>query len=139
LDSDDREVISQFRARHGTVGGELAGTRMLLLHHRGAKSGAERVTPLAWWPAGDGSVAVLASNFGAPRHPGWYYNVVANPDTTIEIGPDTLRVRASVANVDERRVLLSGITAETPSVIAAIGNTSREIPLVVLQLVKRGN
>jgi deazaflavin-dependent oxidoreductase (nitroreductase family) len=106
LDSYNREVIAEFRARHGTVGGALAGTRMLLLHHRGAKSGAERVTPLAWWPAGDSAVAVLASNFGASRHSGWYQNLVANPDTTVEIGRDTWRARARVADAEERRVLL---------------------------------
>jgi deazaflavin-dependent oxidoreductase (nitroreductase family) len=137
LDSDDSGVIAEFRARHGTVGGGLAGTRMLLLHHRGAKSGTERVTPLAWWPTGDGAVAVLASNFGAPRHPGWYHNLVANPDATVEIGHDTWQARARVANPDERRAELGRIAAATPSVTAAIRNTSREIPLVVLQLVNR--
>jgi deazaflavin-dependent oxidoreductase (nitroreductase family) len=134
LESRDREVIGEFRARQGTVGGALATTRMLLLHHQGAKSGAERVTPLAWWPAGDGAVAVFASNYGAPRHPGWYHNLVANPDTTVEIGHDTWPARARVANPDERRLLLGRITAETPSVTAAIRNTRREIPLVVLEL-----
>jgi deazaflavin-dependent oxidoreductase (nitroreductase family) len=133
VDSDNRRLIADFRARHGTVGGTPAGTRMLLLHHRGAKSGAERVTPLAWWPAGDGAVAVLASNYGAPRHPDWYHNLVANPEATVEIGHDTWQVRARVASPDERRVMLDRITAETPSVIAAIRNTSRQIPLVVLQ------
>jgi deazaflavin-dependent oxidoreductase (nitroreductase family) len=93
------------------------------------------VTPLAWWPAGDGAVAVLASNYGAPRHPDWYHNIVANPDTTVEIGHDTWQARARVASPDERRVMLDRITAETPSVIAAIRNTSRQIPLVVLRRV----
>ena len=139
MESHDDEVTEEFRARHGAVGGPLAGTRLLLLHHRGAKSGVERVTPLAWWPAGDGAVAVLASNFGAPRHPGWYRNLVANPDTTVEIGKATRQARARVANPDERRVLLGRITAEAPSVTAAIRNTSREIPLVVLQLVTGGH
>jgi len=137
LDSYNCEVIEEFRARHGIVGGALAGTRMLPLHHRGAKSGTEWVTPLAWWPAGDSAVAVLASNFGAPRHPGWYHNLVANPDTTVEIGRDTWQARARVANPDERRVLLGRITGETPSVTAAIRNTSREIPLVVVQLLNK--
>jgi deazaflavin-dependent oxidoreductase (nitroreductase family) len=135
MESDNRRLIADFRAHHGTVGGALTGTRMLLLHHRGAKSGAERVTPLAWWPAGDGAVAVLASNYGAPRHPDWYHNLVATPDVAVEIGHETWRARARVASPDERRVLLDRVTAETPSVVAAIRNTSRQIPLVVLQRV----
>ena len=68
-DSYNQQVIAEFRARHGVVGGPLGDTSMLLLHHVGVRSGLERVSPLVWWPAGATAVAVLASNYGAPRHP----------------------------------------------------------------------
>jgi deazaflavin-dependent oxidoreductase (nitroreductase family) len=104
----------------------------LLLHHVGVRSGRERVTPLAWWRADETAVAVLASNFGASRHPAWYYNLLASPTTIAEIGTETWRVRARVAAADERRVLLARIKTATPSAAAAVRNTRREIPVVVL-------
>ena len=78
-DTYDEQVIAEFRARGGVVRGALADTPMLLLRHVGVRSGLERVTPLVWWPAGENAVAVLASNFGAPRHPAWLYNLLGNP------------------------------------------------------------
>jgi deazaflavin-dependent oxidoreductase (nitroreductase family) len=95
-------VIEEFRARAGVVGGALAETPLLLLHHVGVRSGRERVTPLAWWSAGENAVAVLASNFGASRHPAWYYNLLAKPTTIAEIRSEASRFHARVAVVDER-------------------------------------
>ena len=106
---------------------------LLLLHHVGARSGVERVTPLVYWPVTDQSVAVLASNYGAPRHPGWFYNLLANPTATVELGPQTWKVHARVARADERANLIHDMAA-SPAVAAAIGRTSREIPVVVLDL-----
>ena len=80
---------------------------------------------------------MLASNRGAPRHPDWYYNLVANPMTTVEIGAETWTVRARVATSNERRELIGRLTAETPSVAAAVGHTSREIPVVIIELLAR--
>jgi deazaflavin-dependent oxidoreductase (nitroreductase family) len=134
LDSYNQQVIAEFRARGGVLPGALADTRMLLLHHVGARSARERVTPLAWWPAGDQAVAVLASNFGDSRHPAWYHNLLANPTTIAEIRAETWRVHARVAVPDERRLLLGRIMAATPSAAAAVRNTQREIPVVVLDL-----
>jgi deazaflavin-dependent oxidoreductase (nitroreductase family) len=135
-DAYDRQVISEFRSRGGVVGG-LQGLSLLLLHHVGAKSGSERVTPLAYWPITDKAVVVLASNRGAPRHPDWYDNLVANPMTTVEVGAATWAVRARVASPDERRQLIGRLMAETPSVAAAVGHTSREIPVVIIELLAR--
>jgi len=137
LNPRDRQLVAEFRARHGIVGGGLAGTRLLLLHHVGARSGAERITPLAWWPVTDRAVTVLASNFGAQRHPRWYHNVIANPAATAEIGGDTWAVKATVATPEERNRLLGPIMAETPSAAAAVRNTSREIPVVILHLIDK--
>jgi deazaflavin-dependent oxidoreductase (nitroreductase family) len=136
-DTYDEQVIAEFRAGGGVVGGALVKTPLLLLHHIGMRSGRERVTPLAWWPAGETAVAVLASNFGASRHPAWYYNLLASPTTIAEIGTETWRVRARVSVANERRVLLARIKTATPSAAAAVRNTQREIPVVVLDLLGR--
>jgi deazaflavin-dependent oxidoreductase (nitroreductase family) len=134
-DPYDEQVIAEFRAHGGVVKDALAGTPMLLLHHVGVRSGLERVTPLVWWPAGESGVAVFASNFGAPRHPAWFYNLLANPVTIAEIGTDTWRVHARVAVANERRQLLERIITATPSAAAAVRKTQRQIPIVVLDLV----
>ena len=95
------KVIEEFRANDGKVGGWFEGQTILLLHHTGAKSGAERVNPLVYQQVGD-SYAIFASRAGAPRHPDWYYNLVAHPDATAEVGTGTVHVRARVADPDER-------------------------------------
>ena len=81
------------------------------MHHFGAKSGSERVTPLAFWSVSDNAVAVLASNRRAPRHPDWYYNLVAHPTTTVKLG-QTWSVRARVAAPEERRKMTDRLVAE---------------------------
>jgi deazaflavin-dependent oxidoreductase (nitroreductase family) len=131
LDSYNQRVIAAFRARGGVVD---SGLDLLLLHHVGARSGRERVTPLAYWLIDDTTVAVLASNRGAPKHPDWYYNLVANPDAKAEIGTETFVARARVAIPEERSKLLRRIVEQTPSVSAAVSRTSREIPVVLLDL-----
>ncbi len=95
------KVIEEFRANAGKVGGWFEGQTILLLHHTGAKSGAERVNPLVYQQVGD-SYAIFASRAGAPRHPDWYYNLVAHPDATAEVGTGTVHVRARVADPAER-------------------------------------
>jgi deazaflavin-dependent oxidoreductase (nitroreductase family) len=131
LDSYDQRVIEAFRANGGVVD---PGLDLLLLRHVGARSGRERVTPLAYWRVDDTSVAVLASNRGAPRHPDWYHNLIANPDATTEIGTETFVARARIAVPNERSKLLRRIAEQTPSVTAALNRTAREIPLVILDL-----
>ncbi len=95
------KVIEEFRANGGKVGGWFEGQPLLLLHHTGAKSGAERVNPLVYQQVGD-SYAIFAARAGAPRHPDWYYNLVAHPDATAEVGTGIVHVRARVADPDER-------------------------------------
>ncbi len=97
----NRQVIDEFRANEGKVGGNFDGAPMILVHHTGAKSGTERVTPLVYQADGDDWV-IFASKGGAPSHPAWYHNLVANPDTTIEVGADTIDVTTTVAAGDER-------------------------------------
>jgi len=131
----DQQIIRAFRANRGAP---QHGLDLLLLHHVGARSGRERVTPLAYWPVSDTTVAVLASNRGAPTHPSWYYNLVANPDAKAEIGTETFPARARIAIAEERSKLLRHILDQTPSVATAIDRTARQIPLVILDLLTPG-
>jgi len=130
-DTYDKHIIQAFRANGGMP---QPGLDLLLLHHVGARSGRERVTPLAYWRISDMSVAVLASNRGAPKHPSWYHNLIANPDAKTEIGTQTFLARARLATPNERSRLLPRITQQNPSVSTALNRTSREIPLVILGL-----
>jgi deazaflavin-dependent oxidoreductase (nitroreductase family) len=136
IESYNRQIVAEFRARGGRAVGPQ-GLSLLLLHHVGARSGVARVTPLAYWPLTDRAVAVVASNFGAPTHPAWYHNLLANPTTTVEIGTDTWTVRARVARPGERPTILDRLTSQAPPVALAVGRTSREIPLVILDLLTR--
>src|SRR5438552_11384835 len=98
----NQNVIEEFRANEGRVGGNYEGRTLLLLHHTGAKSGTERVNPVAYQRLSDDSVAIFASKGGAPTNPDWFHNVVANPDVTVEIGTETFAAKAHVATGSER-------------------------------------
>jgi deazaflavin-dependent oxidoreductase (nitroreductase family) len=110
----------------------MDGWPLLLLHHVGAKSGIERVNPVVYQRLGD-SVAVFASKGGAPTNPDWYHNVVANPDTKIEIGTESYPVTARVATGEERRRIWEAQKEIFPN-FAEYEKTAagREIPVVVL-------
>lgn len=95
------KIIAEFRENGGKVGGNFEGKDLLLLHHTGARSGTQRVSPLAYQPVGN-SYAIFASKAGAPVNPAWYHNLLANPETTIEVGDQKIKVRARVADDAER-------------------------------------
>jgi deazaflavin-dependent oxidoreductase (nitroreductase family) len=130
----NQQVIDEFRANEGRVGGMFEGRTLLLLHHRGAKSGTERVNPLAYQRLDDGAIAIFASMGGAPRHPDWYYNLVAHPDTSVEIGTDTVPVRARVADGEERERIWEQQKRDWPGFADYEEKTKgiREIPVFVL-------
>ena len=126
------KVIAEFRANAGKVGGPFQGAPVLLLHHTGAKSGTERVNPLMYQQVGD-SYAIFASKGGAPSNPDWYHNLAAHPDTTIEMGTDTIRVRARVANPDEREPIWSKQKEDVPGFAEYETNAApRVIPVILL-------
>ena len=126
------KVIAEFRANAGKVGGPFQGALVLLLHHTGAKSGTERVNPLMYQQVGD-SYAIFASRGGAPSNPDWYYNLAAHPDTTIEMGTDTIRVRARVANPDEREPIWSKQKKDVPGFAEYEKSAApRVIPVILL-------
>jgi deazaflavin-dependent oxidoreductase (nitroreductase family) len=98
----NRQIVEEFRANQGKVGGPFEGMSLLLLHHTGARSGTERVNPLAYQRLDDDTVAVFASKGGAPTNPDWYHNLVAHPNARVEVGTDAYDVVARVATGDER-------------------------------------
>jgi deazaflavin-dependent oxidoreductase (nitroreductase family) len=130
------KIIAEFRANGGRVGGPFQGSDVLLLHHTGARSGRQRVTPLAFQWVGD-SLAVFATKAGAPDNPDWLYNLIAHPETTIEVGMRTLRVRARIPQPIERSVICRRQKQRNP-VFAQYESKAapRRIPVVVLDPVK---
>ena len=84
----NEKVIADFRANDGRVGGQFEGAPMVLVHHRGRRSGQEYVNPMMYLAAerGDGSIYVFASKGGAPTNPDWYYNLTAAGKGTVELG-----------------------------------------------------
>jgi deazaflavin-dependent oxidoreductase (nitroreductase family) len=128
----NRRIIDEFRASGGTVKGPAEAFSLLLLHTRGARTGAERVNPVAYQPLAEGW-AVFATHAGAPRHPAWYHNLVANPETIIEVGGETVPVRARVAVGGERDLIWARQKAFYPRFARYERQTAREIPVVVLE------
>lgn len=125
-------IFEEFRANEGRVGGDFEGASLLLLHTTGAKSGQERVHPMMYRDLGDGPVAVFASKAGAPDHPAWFHNVVANPDVAAEIGTETRSFRARTAAGDEREQIWTEQKADYPGFADYEAQTTREIPVVIL-------
>jgi deazaflavin-dependent oxidoreductase (nitroreductase family) len=125
------QVIEEFRANDGRVGGMFEGMPLLLLHHTGARSGEQRVNPVAY-VADDGRYAIIASKGGAPENPAWYHNLKANPDATIEAGTETIAVRASEPAREERDRLYRAMAEQTPQFGEYERQTDRVIPVILL-------
>jgi len=125
------QIIEEFRANAGKVGGQFEGAPLLLLHSTGARSRQERVSPVMYQQVGD-TFAVFAAKAGAPTNPDWYHNLLANPATTVEVGPDTIAVTARVAEDDEREPIWSKLKADYPGFGEYEQKTTRKIPVVIL-------
>jgi deazaflavin-dependent oxidoreductase (nitroreductase family) len=130
-DDFNARIIDEFRANEGRVGGPFEGGTLLLLHHVGARTGTARVNPLMYNRDGDRYV-IFASKAGAPTNPGWYHNLIADPNTTIEVGTDTIDVVASEATGDERDRLYNAQAERSPQFAEYQAKTDRLIPVVVL-------
>jgi deazaflavin-dependent oxidoreductase (nitroreductase family) len=127
----NKQVIEEFRANHGQVGGNFAGAPLLLLHTTGAKSGQERVNPVMYLADGD-RFLVFASKAGADTHPDWFHNLRANPDARIEVGDEVLDVRAEEVTGAERDEKYAEQAALYPGFADYERKTDRVIPVVAL-------
>ena len=131
MEEFNRGVIEEFRANDGKVGGPFEGAPVLLLTTVGAKSGERRTTPVMYLPDGERMV-IFASLGGAPNNPAWYHNLVANPSTTVEVGPDTVAVEAVVTSGEERDLLFERQAELYPQFADYAQKTTRQIPVVAL-------
>jgi deazaflavin-dependent oxidoreductase (nitroreductase family) len=121
------QIIEEFHANEGRVGGMFEGLPLLLLHHTGAKSGKSRTNPLAY-QGDDGRYVIFASKAGAPTNPDWYHNLKAKPNVSIEVGTDTIDVLAS----EERERLYRTQAERVPQFADYEQQTDRVIPVIVL-------
>jgi F420H(2)-dependent quinone reductase len=122
-----------YRATGGVLGARFPGAPpMLLLDHVGAKSGKKRTSPLGYIRDGD-DLVIVASKGGHPKHPAWYHNLRANPDTTVQVGSERRQVHARVANKTERKRLWSKVVKAYSGYDGYQKRTDREIPLVILE------
>src|ERR1017187_5025146 len=126
------KIIEEFRAKEGRVGGRWEGTTLILLHHIGARSGTERVTPVACSPKGEGRFAIWAANGGSPTHPNWYYNLKAHPRITAEADTQTFTVLAEELDDTARAGLWPKLVTQYPQLVEAQAKTTRQIPVFML-------
>jgi len=125
-------IIEEFRANDGKVGGYFAGAPMILIHHVGAKSGTERVSPLVYLPDGDDMV-IAATKGGAPTNPDWCHNLRANPRITVEVGTDSFPVEAVEETGPTRDDLWRRLVEQRPGFASYESKTSRVFPMFRLR------
>ncbi len=137
MNERNKRIIDEFRANGGRVGGPFAGKSLLLLHTKGAKSQQERINPVACIRDGD-RLAVIASKGGAPTHPDWYHNILADPLVTVEVGTEKFQAHATVSEEPERTRLYDKMVEMMPGFDEYRRRTTRVIPVIVLMRVKQG-
>ena len=128
----NRQIIEAFRANRGKTDGPFAASPSLLLTTTGARSGLPRTSPLMYIPDGE-QLLVLASNYGAPKHPDWYHNLLVHPNVTVEAGSETYRATAATLVGIEREQAWARLVERYPSFAALQTKTPRQIPLVALK------
>jgi deazaflavin-dependent oxidoreductase (nitroreductase family) len=127
----NQQIIDEFRANEGRVGGMFEGSPLLLLTTTGAKSGRAVTTPVMYLADGERYV-VIASNAGADHHPAWYHNLRATPEATVEVGTEKFQVKAVFAEEGERDRLYARMVEQAPGFAEYQAKTSRRIPVVAL-------
>jgi deazaflavin-dependent oxidoreductase (nitroreductase family) len=125
-------VVAEFRANDGHVGGDLADTPIILIHHLGARTGTERVTPLAYTSQADGRLVIAASNGGSPAHPAWYHNLKVHPTIEVELGAETFTALAEEVTGAAHAELWPTLVATSPALHEFQAKTARQIPLFAL-------
>jgi deazaflavin-dependent oxidoreductase (nitroreductase family) len=131
-DDYNTQIIEEFRANDGRVGGPWEGTPLILVHHIGAKSGIEHVTPLGSFPQGGGRYVIVASNGGSATHPAWYHNLKANPRVDVEVGAETFTAIAEELDDTTRAQLWPQLVAQAPQIDAHQAKVTRQIPVIML-------
>jgi len=129
----NRDLIADLRAHGGrATSGPFLGRDVLILTTKGAKSGESRENPLVYTRDGDHYV-IVASKGGAPTHPSWFHNLIAHPDVTVEVLGDKFKAHAHVPTGDEYERLYQQHAAINPNFHQYRKNTTRQIPVVVLE------
>lgn len=132
MNSRNQPIIDEFHANGGKVSGPFDNIPLLLLTSIGAKSGQPRVMPLAYVTDND-RIIIVASKGGAPTNPDWYYNIVANPLVTVEIGSENFQAQATIAAEEERQRLYAQMVEKNPGFADYAKKTSRLIPVIILE------
>jgi len=130
----NKQIIEEFHANGGKVGGQFAGASLLLLHTFGAKSNQPRINPLAYFKDGNNYV-IIASKGGAPTNPDWYHNILAHPDVTLEVGTEHFKAHATVPERTERDRIFADVARQAPGFAKYQQDNPRIIPVVVLERV----
>ena len=125
------EHVRQYEATGGKVGHDWNGTSCLILHTKGRKTGKTTKLPLIYAQDGKDYV-IVASKGGAPEHPGWYKNLLAHPDVTIQVRDRLIPVRARTATAAEKKRVWPTMTAAWPAYDTYQAGTKRDIPVVLL-------
>ena len=128
----NRQIIEEFHANGGKVGGPFANSTILLLTTTGAKSGQRRVNPLGYLAEGD-RMYIFASKAGAPTNPDWYHNLLAHPDVTVEVGTEKFEATATVVQGSERDRIYAKQAARASNFAEYQAKTDRVIPVVELK------
>jgi deazaflavin-dependent oxidoreductase (nitroreductase family) len=131
----NQAIIDEFRANSGKVGGRFEGKTLLILHSVGAKSGQERINPTAYVMDGD-RLVIIASKGGAPTNPDWYYNILANPLVTVEVGTGKFQALAEITQEPERIRLFNLMVGMMPGFADYQQKTKRVIPVITLMRIK---
>jgi deazaflavin-dependent oxidoreductase (nitroreductase family) len=131
----NQQIIDEFRANDGKVGGQFEGAPMVILHTTGRKTNEQRENPLVYQKVGD-DIAVFGSKGGMPHHPHWYLNLVSTPEAAVEVGKESYPVKARVAEGDERERIWSEQKRRMPGFADYEKATSRQIPVIILERVK---
>ena len=127
----NQKLIEEFRANDGKVSGSFANAPLILITHTGAKTGTKRTSPLVFTRDGE-RIVLIASKGGAPTHPHWYLNMVANPQVTVELPGETFEARVTEVTGAERDRLYAAQAEQMPNFAEYAAATDRQIPVLVL-------
>lgn len=128
----NRQIMEEFHAHGGKVGGRFEGATLLLLTATGARSGKRHTQPLGYLPDGD-RLIIFATKLGLPTNPDWYYNLLAHPEAPVEVGTETFDVTATIVTGEERDRLYARQVERAPVFAEYEARTTRKIPVIALQ------